>query len=67
MPARSHSHLTAKPGDRLVVRAHHQGEAQQDAEILKVLGKDGAGNDTLKGGPGKDKLKGGAGKDKQIQ
>jgi hypothetical protein len=41
MPARSHSHLTAKPGDRLVVRAHHQGEAQQDAEILKVLGKDG--------------------------
>jgi len=26
----------------LVVRGHHQGEPQRDAEILKVLGKDGA-------------------------
>lgn len=34
--------MRAKPGDRLVVRAHHQGEAQQDGEILKVLGEDGA-------------------------
>ncbi len=33
--------LRAKPGDRLVVRAHHQGEPQHDGEILKVLGEDG--------------------------
>lgn len=25
-------------GDRLVVRAHHQGQPQRDAEILEVLG-----------------------------
>jgi hypothetical protein len=34
--------LRARPGDRLVVRAHHQGEPEKDAEILKVLGEDGA-------------------------
>lgn len=34
--------LRASPGDRLVVRGHHQGEPQRDGEILKVLGDDGA-------------------------
>jgi hypothetical protein len=34
--------LDARPGDRLVVRGHHQGEQQRDGEILKVLGNDGA-------------------------
>jgi Domain of unknown function (DUF1918) len=34
--------LRAEPGDRLVVRAHHQGEPARDAEILEVLGEDGA-------------------------
>ena len=42
MPSRDHSQLTAKPGDRLVVRAHHQGEPERDGEILKVLGEEGA-------------------------
>lgn len=32
----------ASPGDRLVVRGHHQGELPRDAEILEVLGEDGA-------------------------
>jgi hypothetical protein len=32
----------AQPGDRLVVRGHHQGEPQRDAEVLKVLGPNGA-------------------------
>lgn len=36
------SRLRARPGDRLVVRGHHQGESQRDGEILKVLGEDGA-------------------------
>jgi hypothetical protein len=36
------STLRARPGDRLVVRGHHQGERQRDGEILKVLGEDGA-------------------------
>lgn len=27
-----------KVGDRLVVRAHHQGQPQRDAEIIEVLG-----------------------------
>ena len=34
--------LRARPGDRLVVRGHHQGELPRDGEILKVLGDDGA-------------------------
>jgi hypothetical protein len=34
--------LHARPGDRLVVRGHHQGERQRDGEILKVLGDNGA-------------------------
>jgi hypothetical protein len=32
---------TAEVGERLVVRAHHQGEPERDAEILEVLGPDG--------------------------
>jgi Domain of unknown function (DUF1918) len=36
------SPLKASPGDRLVIRGHHQGEPERDAEILEVLGKDGA-------------------------
>ena len=37
----SDSQFHAQPGDRLVVRGHHQGEAPRDAEVLKVLGADG--------------------------
>jgi hypothetical protein len=29
----------AKAGDRLIVRAHHQGEPERDAEILEVMGE----------------------------
>lgn len=36
------STLSASPGDRLVVRGHRQGEVEHDAEILEVLGEDGA-------------------------
>ena len=38
----SQSILRARPGDRLVIRAHHTGEAEHDGEILEVLGDDGA-------------------------
>ena len=46
-PGRSRPHevgsgLTAKPGDRLVVRAHHIREPERDAQILEVLGPNGA-------------------------
>ena len=34
--------FNASPGDRLVVKAHHQGEAEHDAEVLEVLGEDGS-------------------------
>jgi hypothetical protein len=34
--------LWASPGDRLVVRGHHAGEPERDAEILEVLGERGA-------------------------
>jgi len=37
-----HSPLRAEPGDRLVVRGHRQGEPERDAEVLKVLGENGA-------------------------
>jgi Domain of unknown function (DUF1918) len=37
-----HPVLRAEPGDRLVVRGHRQGEPQRDAEVLKVLGENGA-------------------------
>lgn len=33
--------LRAAPGDRLVIRGHHAGEPERDAEILDV-GEDGA-------------------------
>ena len=36
------STLRARPGDRLVIRAHHSGEANYDGEILEVLGENGA-------------------------
>jgi hypothetical protein len=39
VPARTG--LRASPGDRLVIRAHHLGEPDRDAEILEALGKDG--------------------------
>lgn len=42
MASAGDSTLRARPGDRLVVRGHHQGEQQRDGEILKVLGEDGA-------------------------
>ena len=38
----SKSILRAKPGDRLVIRGHHQGEPERDGEILEVLGDAGA-------------------------
>lgn len=34
--------LRARPGDRLVVRGHHQGEPIRDGEIVQVLGENGA-------------------------
>lgn len=34
--------MHAKAGDRIVVRARHQGEADRDGEILEVRGADGA-------------------------
>jgi hypothetical protein len=37
----SRSILRAKPGDRLVIRGHHQGEPERDAEILEAHGRDG--------------------------
>ena len=33
--------ITAKPGDRLALRAHRAGEAGRDAEVVEVLGPDG--------------------------
>lgn len=40
--AASPSILRAKPGDRLIVHPHHQGEPERDAEILEVLGEGGS-------------------------
>ena len=34
--------ISATPGDRLVIRGHHQGEHSRDGEILEVLGENGA-------------------------
>ena len=42
MTSADESSLRARPGDRLVVRGHHQGERQRDGEILEVLGDNGA-------------------------
>jgi Domain of unknown function (DUF1918) len=39
--ASSNSPLHAQPGDRLVIRGHHQGEPQRDGEVLKALGEGG--------------------------
>lgn len=33
--------LRAAPGDRLVIRGHHLGEPDRDAEILETLGENG--------------------------
>lgn len=35
------SDLRAAPGDRLVIRGHHLGEPDRDAEILEALGEGG--------------------------
>jgi len=39
--SQSQSILRAEAGDRLIIRAHHTGEAEHDGEILEVLGEDG--------------------------
>lgn len=39
---RTTSSLRAVRGDRLVIKGHHVGEPTRDAEILDVLGDDGA-------------------------
>lgn len=44
MPARERREepgLHAKPGDRLVIRGHHLGEVERDAEILEARGPGG--------------------------
>jgi hypothetical protein len=41
MASGENSTLRARPGDRLVVRGHRQGEHQRDGEILEVLGEHG--------------------------
>ena len=33
--------MKANPGDRLVIKGHHVGEPDRDAEILEVRGPDG--------------------------
>ena len=38
MAQRHAQHVAPAAGDRLVVRAHHQGEPERDAEILEVMG-----------------------------
>ena len=38
----SRSILRASPGNRLIVHGHYQGQPERDAEILEVLGEDGA-------------------------
>lgn len=32
---------SVRAGDRLVIRAHHEGQPQRDAEILEVMGPGG--------------------------
>ena len=34
--------LQAASGDHIVIRGHHVGDRERDAEIIEVLGKDGA-------------------------
>ena len=33
--------MHAQPGDRLVIKGHHIGDAERDAEVLEVVGPDG--------------------------
>lgn len=40
MTRRSTPEPSACAGDRLLIRAHHEGEPRRDAEILEVLGPD---------------------------
>jgi hypothetical protein len=40
-PARPGFVLRAVPGDRLVIRGHHLGEPDRDAEIIEALGEGG--------------------------
>jgi hypothetical protein len=42
MDSADHPNVRARPGDRLVVKGHHLGEPDRDAEILEILGEDGA-------------------------
>jgi hypothetical protein len=35
------TNVTVSKGDRLIVRAHHVGERERDAEVLEVLGEGG--------------------------
>ncbi len=37
MAANRHIPHTPRPGDRLVVRAHRQGQPERDAEIIDVI------------------------------
>jgi CBS domain-containing protein len=40
-PAPAAAGRPVKPGDRLMITAHHQGERPRDAEVLEVRGADG--------------------------
>ena len=40
--SKSESVLRAAPGARLVIKSHHLGELERDAEVIEVLGEDGA-------------------------
>ena len=42
MSSTSKSILRASPGDRLIIKGHRIGEPNRDAEILEVLGDNGA-------------------------
>lgn len=39
--AKPEGRFKAKPGDRLVIHGHYQGQPERDAEILEVRGPDG--------------------------
>jgi hypothetical protein len=34
--------MHAKPGDRIIIKGHRQGEPDRDGEVLEVVGADGA-------------------------
>jgi hypothetical protein len=42
MNSESKSPFRAAPGDRIIVHGHRVGEAPRDAEVIEVLGDDGA-------------------------